>query len=905
LIKIPNSLTYIGTYVFTLTVTNFLGKVSLSKSTIDIKGISLTPYVSIAGVSTIGKRLSHLYFIFYIYLSYFNFIILFIVMNRKDTLSLFANAQIPSCPGAIQEKIFYTWSIYKGTSFISSLTSISRDPRSFKLNSYALDSSSIYTAMVQVYAASSPNETSSTTVSIQVGKLGVKALIAGGSSRSASSEDLTTTLDASNSYDIDYPTDSTKITTYSWTCSELSPNFGDSCLFMDSITINSSKIEISGVDIKHDDIKQYLFTVFVKNSVGSTSSATTEMTVLAKSIPTLLIEIADSKYNSDSKIILTGSVTTTRDAYIKWFSTTIDDVDLIPLLVTPIDKTITTIGVTEYQLAIAANSLTPGLTYTFQIGATYEALTSSTESSLFESLSQINIIINEAPKDGTMVVTPVSGKASTTVFLLSTLGWSDDDDTIFRYVISYYAINADSQTVVKNKDFPLFVESKLGQGLESSDYAITCSVVAYDSLDSASAPSTTIVTVSPNTNSFELANSAKEDLEKALIDNNPEVVSQVTGAVTSSINSVNCTFLSDISCSSLNREECSTVAHTCGNCLADYPTGASIPSNTMCFSSQEELTRRKLISSVGSNCAVNGDCFSGYCDNSNVCSYLPKTCSSDCSNNGDCIAYNYYNNVIDNSNCNSNNHYCRVSCACRSNWYGNDCSQTLEEINNVTTLREALAKSLYDTLAIQDVTSDVVISRATNIANILKSPSELSENATFYCAQTLISTIINNPELAGSSAAYKASAASLSSVLNSVNVNSSLIDDVSNTLQALTSGIQSTLALGEDAVELIEENIRLVTSVVTGSSLSTATYSTPLELDENDSPTTIIFETNTDNSVYLSFYSLTLSGGIQSETGSEFIIVPTNYDELYSESSIEGRFSSSIININVDVGASR
>lgn len=821
-------------------------------------------------------------------------------MNRKSTLSLFANAQIPSCPNAIQEKIFYIWDIYKGTSFVSSLVSTSRDPRFFKLNSYSLESSSIYTARVTVYAASAPTETSSASVQIQVGKLGVKALIAGGSARTVSSEDELISLDASSSYDIDYPSDITKITSYTWTCVEISPNFGELCSFMDSSN-KFNMLTIPGVNIAAAEIKKYLFTVFVKNAVGSSSSATTEMTVLSKSIPSLLMRTAASKYNSDTKIILSASITNTENSYIKWFSTNFDDVDLIPLLVTPIDMTITTVGVTVYQLAIAANSLTPGLTYTFQIGASYDAdLNQTSKLSLFESISEISISINEAPKDGSMVVSPAIGEASTTVFLLSTQGWSDDDDTIFKYVISYYVISPETEIVVKNKDFPLFVESKLGQGLEISGYAVTCSVIAYDSLDSASTPSTTIITVKPNTNSTQLALAAKKDLENALIDNNPEVVSQVTGAVTSSINAVNCTIIGGFTCVSRNREECSTVANTCGNCLADFPTGASRASNSKCYSKSNALTRRKLISSVGANCTSDDECLSGNCIK-NVCSYLPKTCPSDCSGNGDCIAYNYYNNVIDNANCLSNNRHCIVSCKCNISWYGNDCSQTLEELNNVRILRETLAKSLFDTVAIQDVTVDVVISRAINIANILIDSSELSNNTLIYCAQTLINTINSYPELAGSPAAFKITAAALSSLLNSV-TNSTLINDISNTLKALTSGIQSTLAVGENAVELIDENIRLVTSVVTGLSLSTLTYSSPVEVDEIDDPTTINFNTSTDNNVYLTFYSLTLGGGVQSEVGADLIVVP---EALPNVSFVEGEFASNLVNVNVDISDPR
>jgi hypothetical protein len=121
-------------------------------------------------------------------------------------------------------------------------------------------------------------------------------------------------------------------------------------------------------------------------------------------------------------------------------------------------------------------------------------------------------------------------------------------------------------------------------GPSTSNYRVICVVTASDIYVS-SATATTTIRVQP-LDSSNLAAQATSGIQNALTSSQPEVVSQVIGAVTNSINTVNCTvfllnspslpfFLTQRHlmnqvpkrCASRNREECSTTPNTCGSCL--------------------------------------------------------------------------------------------------------------------------------------------------------------------------------------------------------------------------------------------------------------------------------------------------------------------------------------------------
>ena len=82
----------------------------------------------------------------------------------------------------------------------------------------------------------------------------------------------------------------------------------------------------------------------------------------------------------------------------------------------------------------------------------------------------------------------------------------------------------------------------------------------------------------------------KQQLNDAVDSSNSNLVSQIIGAVTNSLNSVNCTV--PHKCSTINRQSCSETAKTCGPCLAGY-VGVNGDSNKKCTSSS--VKKRRLL----------------------------------------------------------------------------------------------------------------------------------------------------------------------------------------------------------------------------------------------------------------------------------------------------------------------
>ena len=81
--------------------------------------------------------------------------------------------------------------------------------------------------------------------------------------------------------------------------------------------------------------------------------------------------------------------------------------------------------------------------------------------------------------------------------------------------------------------------------------------------------------------------------------------------------------------------------------------------------------------------------------------------------------------------------------------YGSDCSLTKSQYNSTSKLREKLCSSIYSTVALQDLRSDVIKSRMSLIADILQDITQISDEALLKCSSSLIATIETDPVMAG------------------------------------------------------------------------------------------------------------------------------------------------------------
>ena len=279
-------------YTLQLTLENFLNQKSRTSTTVEVTSVAKQPVVSIVGAKKLSKF-------------------------RSDKISLFAAGKVPVCDGVADSNAYsitYTWKVYIGSVYQSTIVSESKDPRYFKLSAYTLNSNTVYSVFV---TADLDGATAKSSVTIEVGSAGVVASILGGAKRSGST--TKEVLFESGSYSIDYPTDPSVIS-YQWTCSEVSPLYGSECpALLDGV--NTAMASIAADAFTRSITASYLITLFVEDSSGTYSaSAKTEIEMVSNEIPDIAFGATEAKYNPTQKIILSSTISTIGPAWITWNS---------------------------------------------------------------------------------------------------------------------------------------------------------------------------------------------------------------------------------------------------------------------------------------------------------------------------------------------------------------------------------------------------------------------------------------------------------------------------------------------------------------------------------------------------------------------------------------------------------
>jgi hypothetical protein len=545
----------------------------------------------------------------------------------------------------------------------------------------------------------------------------------------------------------------------------------------------------------------------VENSEGRSDSATTEIEMVSTEIPAIVVGVTDAKYNPLKKVILTSTVDAIGAAWVTWSSHDFNSTQWEERALTRVQYQVPA-GTSIVELAIAPGSLVGGNSYTFVLSATY-----SSDPAQVDKYEEITVLMNEAPYGGSVVSTPSAGTALNTSFLFETTDWTDDPEDIpLQYIISTYA-DESKKSIVQTKDATTYVETTVGQGLEMNAYRVFVEVEAYDiygAMDSA----TTNITVSPMDASL-LANAADSALEDAFAESDPVAVSTVVNAVSSALNVVNCTV--PTACASLNRADCLDTPKTCGECLSGY-LGVDGDANTLC---SDPTVLRK----VGASCASDANCISTLCS-SGVCTELDKECKNDCSGQGDCV----FRSVVDDSilaYCARSDLNCKAQCEnCDSGFYGSDCSLTQSDFDSKRSLREKLCSSIYQTVAIQDISEDVMKSRCTTLSSLLADAAQLSSLAVGNCTAALVNSIESAPEYTGLDSVSELAATTLSTVLG-LDLSAELLVNVSNVLESLAASVQNNLAVGEEQKTFTTANARIGTQVMSLDSLASSTFSAP------------------------------------------------------------------------------
>ena len=648
-IRMPKSYyTSSGSLLITLLLQNFLGVSSASASTITISSNASIPRVTIAGPGQV-------------------------TIFRSDSLQLFASASVPSCVNVSSLALTYSWKVFIDQDYLPYITSKSRNDRVFFLPSNSLNALTTYT--IQVTVTTESGFSNSDFIRVFVERSGVRALIAGGSQRTVSSGEPLT-VDASSSEDIDYTNSSNLI--FSWSCFISEPIYGTPCQLN---LPNVATLYFSSRMLFTDTT--YVFEVTVVSARdGMFSFATASIALTSQPSPLISFNNIYTVYNVDNRIVVIATINATSNFLATWSCLNCN------FNLSSVSRSYLTIsfsgGLQSVSLAINPNSLTAGLSYTFQLSAAYAA-TPTTQSS-----ASASIVGNGPPYGGMLSVSPSEGYVFSTIFYFNTFEWVDvPSDYPLQYTMGYFPTSIATVFFVQHRNPLSYVNTYLGQGLVSSGYEVTCIVYTSD-IYGATANATTAVLVFPSQSVHSLRSTMYQLLADAEATLNPDLTSSVVNAVASHLNSANCTLA--LNCIVLNRTTCSSVAQTCGPCIDGY-LGIAGPSNTPC-------QLGTALRPAGSSCLRDSDCITHRCI-IGICRLSSKLCPSNCTSawHGNCVHVD--GNGVPVDFCDANNLNCQSKCSCHVGWYGSDCSLTWEQYETNAVMREKMCASYYTASFIQ------------------------------------------------------------------------------------------------------------------------------------------------------------------------------------------------------------
>ena len=697
-----NVLVRTGTYHITLNVQNAFGRPDQSTKTVTVIEAQDIPTISIVGSSVVDSF-------------------------RNKELSLFASASVLVCGVPMDSGLDYTWTIYlKGEQLMRNIISSSKDVRQFRFEKYILDANSFYVAKVVASLVDDPTVVSQPAIAtIQLGLAGIIASIAGGSSRTVISTDPFS-LDASGSYDLDYPEDTSGLS-FKWSCIERSPSYGRLCYKNEEMT---ELLELSDEAINEIEAAEFTraaafeFVVTVSNAYGLTDMTSTLITVVKDAVPTVVIDPILTKVNSNSRIIVTGKVIVPENqtAVTVWSCDSMENETLLSYSLVPsLSRSFSTGTFGNIRLVLSPNKLLSGATYTFRLLASRVGF-EETEN----SVSSVKVLMNAPPSGGKVTIYPELGEAMKTYFTIGTLRWTDDvEDLPLSFSMAYYTDDETAMTTIKALNMNTQVNTTLGQGIERMGFAVTCVTFAFDILGDSSSTTKQTIVRPVKVNVDELNTLMVEKVKTAMKSGDSEAVGTVLSQTMSFINSANCSFAPN--CTSLFREECTIMKDTCGKCFSGYAgvSGESnIPCQEMKYSSRRRLSQQLSFTDI--------DVLHLLTDTEN------KECPLDCSGNGVCLFFNGRDEQI--QECALTTFSCRAQCECSTGWAGIDCATQASNLTSVRAIKDSICSS-FNNIPAQDITTSLITERANSVRDALLDPTLLSNEGFMNCTLFFLGSI--------------------------------------------------------------------------------------------------------------------------------------------------------------------
>jgi hypothetical protein len=663
-LPIPSAVLAKGyTYSIKVTLCNFLKACGSATKVVSVaESIAPVPVVTIAGQSVR-------------------------TVYRADPLSVVADAYTQSCNGGKSSMgLQYSWAatqLLPGdfTFTNATLRSISQNPTVFKLPAYTLTVGAAYTLSVTALSTAS-GQRSTAAVQLKVLQSDLVAVLKGGSTRYAMVGEVVT-LDASSSYDKDYPQQAltNSAVSYVWRCLTVAPVLSATCVV--TLTVadpgRSSVINVTSTYTALNTTS--VVSVTVSDSSRS-STAQVRIIVLQAPSPRLSISAVGptDNVNTGKPFTLLGSLNLLAPCPAAW---SVDDptIALTTAARTPVQQlALPVIGITAvpFNLVIKSDELPQRATlqFTLSCGSTTATTTVTT---------------NGAPLPGSFSVTPASGTELSTTFTFAATQWSDPDLPL-TYQFGFQSAVSLSNLVIVSRSELSYATSSLPAGDASRANTVDCSLRIFDSLG-AFADAAAVVSVATQDDGDKASQLVLKLLKSSA--DSVEGVKRALAVGSSVINAANCTAAPN--CARFNRRPCRMTSGQCGTCLDGF-AGDAGDRNRLCVA----VTAPAAQLSATKGCAYN------------------------CTGHGQCIFVSKVTGAAV-TKCTLADTGCDATCACTDDYSGEFCEIDPVTLRRRREVRSNLILTLRNLTAQEDINTESVASWSANLYALSVRPHEVSD----------------------------------------------------------------------------------------------------------------------------------------------------------------------------------
>jgi hypothetical protein len=683
-------------------------------------------------------------------------------VQPSEELVLGASCYVLTCGSQSAGKdLQIAWSAQAITSTGSSagapiaLRTTSRDLSTLKLAPYTLPSDTAYRVTVTVATGSTSNLlTASASAVVQVQPSAVVARLAGGSSITQSVS-KPFTLDASGSA-YEGKLGAAAGLSFVWSCVEVSPMASASCrlpLPQSNGVDAQDKISITPGSAAAGSVYRVTVTATV-TATARAGSTSVDVTVAAGPVPQITVSStlsSLSNINTAQALPLLASVLVPDATCTAVWSVDDSSVALTSAASTPTTQAMQAQpAAVPFSLMVKPNTLPQRATLVFSL-------------SCGAARTSITVTTNGAPLPGQFTLAPTSGFELSTLFRFSAASWSDTELPL-TYLFGFVSGASLTRMPLAAKSEQPYASSVLAAGPSAAVYVVSCYAEIYDSLGANSSASLNAV-VRPTADVNQVAYS---QALLSTIGAAPTVdgLKRAMAVASTAINAVNCTAAPK--CASLNRKECSTVAQTCGPCLAGY-LGDSGDQNAQCYLSSVFQTTPNNIP-----CTVDASCLSWQrCDvAAGVCQARTKSCPNGCSGRGRCSYISTsMGTALSAVDCSVSSLQCEAKCRCANGYSGNGCELSNAEQTDRLAVRAALISILQNMTTAEDPTEQSIASWSAGLQSLVQRPSEIASAGALRIIAIANFTINSAKENGG------IATASLAGALEALDVAGSVLKD--------------------------------------------------------------------------------------------------------------------------------